>query len=284
MTVQTRANEERPIVSPSGNAKDPQLPQRRYRRNRRAHVLDGVLSGLPATIPPMPSLAVDFARAPSSNLPAPASLSPANAMTLASELISADVLDLAVPYLAYALTARPTAFGLCRLGRLYQRRGDVRDAVGAYEAALALEPDNAWALVGRASALAECFDATLPELVGAAEPLPRVASGAHRRPAVFALRDLVRAALRERPSDALQAAAAALSALARSMPRDAAPGETSAFQERLLAALSVLAELARAPSIAGLGPVAGARTDVRRLCDEPSRRQLPPPDARADNP
>jgi tetratricopeptide (TPR) repeat protein len=231
----------------------------------------------------MASLAVELARAPGANLPAPADLSPESAMTLASQLIAADVLEPAIPYLVYALRARPSAFGLCRLAKLCQRRGDVRDAARYYELALQLEPDNHWAAIGRASALSECFDVTVAELVEAAEPLAGVARGQHLRPALFALVSVLRAVSRLRPHTALDEAARGMRELARSLPRTTSGATPNAYQGRLLAALAVLAQLGTSSSDTQNGAAHASERaldeviDVEAIEAPPVRPQLPAP-------
>jgi tetratricopeptide (TPR) repeat protein len=177
-------------------------------------------------------------------LPVADDLSPENAMTLASELIAADVLEPAIPYLIRALRAKPTAFGLCRLARLCQRRGDVRDGARYYGLALELEPGNAWALIGRASALAECLDATFTELLAAAEPLPPLTYGQHGRRAMFALADVLTALERLRGQPALHEAAQAIRAMARAKATAETESGAAYFRDRLLATLAFLVELA----------------------------------------
>ena len=94
----------------------------------------------------------------------PASLTPADAASLGSELLAAGAPDHAFSYLVRGLE-RPTAFAWCRLGKLCRTNGYPLYATRCYDEALLLEPGNRFAIVARAAALADDPDATIQALV-----------------------------------------------------------------------------------------------------------------------
>lgn len=212
-------------------------------------------------------MAVVLQGAAPTSLPEPGVLAPADALALGSELLDARAFRQALPYLIYAQRTRPTIFGWCRVAKVSRELGRHRQAELFYDQALAMEPDNRYALVGRAAALAECDDASLEELVSAAAPLPALVRTGKPGPVVYAAANLLRAANLLAPHPALAAAAAELRHLARELD-DRAPEERRAeVQERLLSALRFAD---------GELPMPGDQRP-QALGSGPERRALPPP-------
>lgn len=102
-------------------------------------------------------------------LPEPSSLSADAATQLGSELLAGGAFDQALPYLAGGLRSKPNAFGWCRLGKLCRDQGHPEWAVQCYDEALVLEPGSPFAILGRAGALTDCFDASLHALIACFE-------------------------------------------------------------------------------------------------------------------
>lgn len=159
-------------------------------------------------------------------------MAPRDALVVGSALVDAGQLSRAVPYLVYAQQTAPTAFGWQRLAKLCREAGLDTHAADLYNRVLALEPDNRYALVGRAAALART-NVSVSELVAAALPLADVARAGDPVPALRTLASVFRTLSLHHPHPAILREARTLSALARRLDDGAAKSPPSELVERL---------------------------------------------------
>jgi tetratricopeptide (TPR) repeat protein len=180
-------------------------------------------------------------------LPAASQLAPQDATDLGSQLLAGGAFAEAFPYLLLGVQGRPSAFAWCRLGKLCRDAGQPEHAVRAYDEALALEPGNRFALVGRAAALAECFDASVPALVDAFTSLVELLrAGGDRSPVAWTAYSLMRAVCRQRPEPALLRCAEVLKSIAQELDGRSGPARQHDLERRLDAVLRVQELLAHA--------------------------------------
>lgn len=173
-------------------------------------------------------------------LPAPASMGPADATTLGSQLLAAGAYEQALPYLMRGMHGPPSAFKWCRLGKLCRAAGRPDDAVRCYDEALLMEPGERHALVGRSAALADSPNATLTDLLDALSQLSILLTrpGA-RAPVAWTAYALLRAVCRRHPHPLLIDQASALKELARSIDGRTAEDRQRDLERSLNALLRV---------------------------------------------
>jgi hypothetical protein len=195
-------------------------------------------------------MAAVLGRAAAMELPAPTTLAPRDALTLASELLERRAFRDALPYLVHAQRERPTVFGWCRVGKLCHELGRERDAVHAYSLALSLEPDNRYAVVGRAAALAVCGDVSLEELVDALGELAPLVRTGDPVPVLWTAVGVLRTAAVVSPHPAVSQAASELRALARQLDNRPSEERRAALQDQLESALTFAGEIQLSSAVA----------------------------------
>jgi tetratricopeptide (TPR) repeat protein len=188
-------------------------------------------------------------------------------VAVADECLRAGLPRQALPFLLHGLEREPSAYLWTRLGQALRDLGHHYHAASCHRRALELEPENSFALVGQARALAAAPESSTDELVAAVEGLQRAEPTARNAEHIlWALQAVIRELGHRTRQQVLSQLASELRAVARRHAQLRSPiDEASSRAERarvLLAALDLGSESQSSgspdedsPQLAGLAEV-----------------------------